>query len=275
MKRIKVFGLFALALFLVSSCAHVTVLPNSPSASPTINRIMERGELVVGTAGTMPPLNMTTKAGQITGLEADLARYMAGRLGAKLSFATMAFSELLPALESGKVDMVLSGMSITPKRNLKVAFVGPYYVSGKAVLTKEETLARAQAAGDINRPDVTLAALKGSTSQLFVETLLPKTTLVTTEDYDEAVEMVLTDKVHALIADYPICAVSVLRYPDRGLVSVLTRLTYEPIGIALPPNDPLLINWVENFLNRLEGSGQLDLLREYWLQDTAWLALLP
>ena len=275
MKKLKAIAFLALALVLVSSCAHLTVPPGSPSASPTINRIIERGELVVGTAGTMPPLNMTTKEGQIAGLEPDLARYMAGRLGVELSFATMPFAQLLPALESGKVDMVLSGMTITPKRNLKVAFVGPYYVSGKAVLTKEETLARAQAAGDINRPDVTLAALEGSTSQLFVESMLPKTTLVTVKDYDEAVELVLQDKVHALIADYPICAVSVLRYPDRGLTSVFTRLTYEPIGIALPPNDPLLVNWVENVLNRLEGSGQLDILREYWLEDTPWLDLLP
>lgn len=275
MKRIKFFGLLALALFLVSSCAHITVPPGSPSASPAINRIIERGELVVGTAGSMPPLNMTTKTGQITGLEPDLARYFAGRLGVKLSFAIMPFAELLPALESGKVDMVLSGMTITPERNQRVAFVGPYYVSGKAALTKQETLARAQAAGDINKPEVTLAALAGSTSQLFVESMLPKTTLVTTKDYDEAVELVLQDKVDALIADYPICAVSVLRYPDRGLTSVFTGLTYEPIGIALPPNDPLLVNWVENALNRLEGGGELDILREYWLGDTPWLDQLP
>jgi len=275
MKRIKFFGLLVLALFLVSSCAHIIVPPGSPSASPTMNRIIERGELVVGTAGTMPPLNMTTKTGQIAGLEPDLARYFAGRLGVKLSFAIMPFAELLPALESGKVDMVLSGMSITPERNLKVAFVGPYYVSGKAALTKQETLARAQAAGDINKPEVTLAALEGSTSQLFVESMLAKTTLVTVKDYDEAVELVLQDKVDALIADYPICAVSVLRYPDRGLTAVFTGLTYEPIGIALPPNDPLLVNWVENALNRLEGGGELDILREYWLGDTPWLDQLP
>ena len=92
MRKIEVFGLLVLALVLVTSCAHITVPPGSPSASPAINRIIERGELVVGTAGSMPPLNMTTKTGQIAGLEPDLARYMAGRLGVKLSFATMPFA---------------------------------------------------------------------------------------------------------------------------------------------------------------------------------------
>ena len=92
MKKLKAIVFLALALFLVSSCAHMTGPAGSPSASRTINRIIERGELVVGTAGTMPPLNMTTKTGQIAGLEPDLARYMAGRLGVKLSFATMPFA---------------------------------------------------------------------------------------------------------------------------------------------------------------------------------------
>ena len=85
----------------------------------------------------------------------------------------------------------------------------------------------------------------------------------------------LQDKVDALVADHPICIVSVLRYPDAGLVSLITTLTYEPLGIALPANDPLLINWVDNFLRGLKGSGQLDGLKARWLEDASWIQQLP
>ena len=91
-----------------------------------LDRIVAKKELVVGTAASMPPLNMTMKDGQIAGMEIDLARLIAGALDVKLTLKQMNFNDLLPALQAGQVDMVLSGMTITPARNLKVAFVGPY-----------------------------------------------------------------------------------------------------------------------------------------------------
>jgi polar amino acid transport system substrate-binding protein len=189
----------------------------------------------------------------------------------KVKFVTKPFNELLPALQSGEVDMVLSGMTITPERNRKVAFIGPYFISGKAFLTKINTIAYADEAEDANNPNTKIVTLKGSTSQAFAESFLDKTTLFTTDGYDEAVDMVLQDKVHAMIADYPICVVSVFRYPEAGLLSVVTQLTYEPIGIAIPANDPLLMNWTRNTLNNIEGSGILDELKLKWFARGNWL----
>ena len=171
--------------------------------------------------------------------------------------------------------MVLSGMTITGRRNLKVAFVGPYYSSGKAFLTKIETIAAAKEGSEINSPDRTLVALKGSTSQAFVEKAIPQAKLVVTSNYDQAVAMVLKDKADALVADYPICLVSLARYPDEGLLSIMTKLTYEPIGIAMPAGDPLLVNWVENFLKKLRGSGGMEALKNAWFKSSSWLKRLP
>ncbi|UCD87432.1 MAG: transporter substrate-binding domain-containing protein [Desulfobacterales bacterium] len=275
MRKARVIMGLVLAVALLSACVHMTETRVNVSASPVIDRIPQKGELVVGTDGNMPPLSMTTKEGEIIGLEADLARYMAKSMGVTLRFEVMPFSELLPALEAGKVDMILSGVTITPERNLKVAFVGPYFISGQAFLTNSETIARVKDASDIDSPDTTLAAVKGTTSQILVEEELPKAKLVTTEDYDEAVDLVIQDKVDALIADYPICLIYPLRRPVEGLVAVIAPLTYEPIGIALPPNDPLLVNWVENVLNMLKGSGELKALQKYWFKDASWLEQLP
>ncbi|MEN8244632.1 MAG: transporter substrate-binding domain-containing protein [Thermodesulfobacteriota bacterium] len=260
-----------LLMAIVTGCAGMNAGTTPARTSPVMDRIVQNGELVVGTAGSMPPLNMTTKDGKVVGIEPDLARYIAGAMGVELRIETMPFADLLPALESGKVDMVLSNMTITPKRNLSAAFVGPYYVSGKAFLTKQETIALAREAEDVNSVEITLAALKDSTSQYFVQEAIPDAKLVTTEDYDDAVALVRSGEVHALVADYPICLVSVFRYPEEGLLTVVTPLTYEPIGIAIPPNDPLLVNWLENFLDTMKVSGNLESIADYWLEDASWM----
>jgi polar amino acid transport system substrate-binding protein len=274
MKFAKIFLVSILALTFFTGCARMQPGSSGTSASPVLDRIQHRGELIVGTMGNMPPLNMTSKDGEIFGLEPDLARLMADAMDVKVKFVTKPFNELLPALQTGEVDMVLSGMTITPERNRKVAFIGPYFISGKAFLTKVKTIAYADEARDANNSNTKIVALRGSTSQAFAEAFLDKTTLFTTKNYDDAVDMVLKDKVHAMIADYPICVVSVFRYPNAGLLSVVTQLTYEPIGIAIPANDPLLMNWTRNTLNNFEGSGMLDELKLKWFAEGDWLEKL-
>ena len=164
-----------LSLALLSACAHTSQTAATGTTAATLDAIVQKGELVVGTAASMPPFNMTTKDGEIIGFEPDLARLIAAGMGVPLKLTPMSFSELLPALETGKIDMILSNMTMTPRRNLKVAFVGPYFISGKAFLTKEKTIANAKNAAEINSPDTRLVALKGSTSQFFVDKLLSKT----------------------------------------------------------------------------------------------------
>ncbi|MDJ0889607.1 MAG: transporter substrate-binding domain-containing protein [Gammaproteobacteria bacterium] len=259
---------------LASSCA-TTGTTTGSTGSASLDRIQERGELVVGTTGNMPPMNMTDRTGKIIGLDVDLANVMAGAMGVELRLEPMVFAELLPALEAGNVDVVISNMTITPERNLRVAFVGPYFDSGKCVLSKIETLAKAEEVDTINQGGVRLTALRGSTSEVFVEELAPKARFTPAQDYDEAVSLVLNDKVDAMIADYPICVVSLLRHKNAGLVSVVTTLIYEPIGIALPPGDTQFINWTENFLERMEETNQLEVLRRRWFERGDWFKRLP
>jgi polar amino acid transport system substrate-binding protein len=272
MKRVKLFFVLLMILVFTSACSHMMGIEKS---SPTIHKVLKRGELVVGTAGNMPPLNMTDKKGEIIGLEVDIAHYFAGAMGVELNLVKKPFSELLPALEAGEVDMIISGMTITPERNLKVAFAGPYIISGKAFLTKDKFIASIEEASDLNRSDMRFVALESSTSETLIKEIMPAAQLITTKNYDDAVEMVLQDKVNALVADYQICLVSLLRYPDQGLISIITPFSYEPLGIALPAGDPHLINWVNNFLNTLKESGELDELRARWIEDGSWLNELP
>ncbi len=262
----------ALVLMLVPSTA---LAGRGRPESPTLSRIVDSGTLRVGMSGDQAPLNFRSRSGDIIGLEVDLATALATSMGVELEIVEKDFGDLLPAVESGDVDLVMSGVTITPERNLRAAFVGPYFLSGKSILTKSGLLARADETSDLDQASLRLAALRGSTSQIFVETLLPKSTLVTTDNYEQAVQKVLGDEVDALVADFPVCLLSVLRYPGAGLVALGEPLTVEPIGVALPPGDPLLANLVDNYLRALEGTGFLERLRVRWFEQSGWLSELP
>jgi polar amino acid transport system substrate-binding protein len=245
--------------------------PEGTHLSPVLDRILAKKELVVGTAAAMPPFNMMSKDGQIIGFDADLAQYISGSMEVKLTLKAMHFNDLIPALEAGKVDMVLSGMTITPLRNLKVAFVGPYFVSGNSILLKRANAGSMKELSQINSPDKVLVALKGSTSQSFAERFLPKAKLLLADDYEKGLAMVREDKAQAMIADFPFCQISVFRNPDAGLATLNSPLNAEPLGIAILANDPLLMNWLQNFLNTLEKTGELRFLGDKWFKDFSWL----
>lgn len=271
MMKSRVFVSLVLALAALFTCTHWTISAFAEPSGHVINRILTRGELFVGTSGNMPPFNISTKQGELIGLDIDLSRYIAAAMRVKIKFFTMPFFELLSALNAGKVDMILSSMTITPERNMRVAFVGPYFVTGKSLLSKRQTIASIKDISYLNKSNITIAALKDSTSQTLVENVIPNAKLVLTKDYDEAVDMVLHDKVDALLADWSICMVSTLRYPNKGLINLITPITYEPLGIALPPNDHLFLNLVENILDEFRGNGGLDDLKAHWFEDRFWL----
>jgi len=272
MKKLHLLCAVAVIVSLLSGCAEMNRAPSpAPSASPVLDRIVSRGELKVGMSGDMPPLNMATKEGKIIGLDADLAALVADAMGVKLNVQKMTFAGLLPALESGSIDMIISNMTMTPGRNLKVAFVGPYFTSGKGFLTKNSTLTQAKNFEDINNPKFTFVALKGSTSEAVTRAGAPQAKLLTVSTENEGVQMVIDGKADGMIADYPICVVAAYRNQGSGLVPVVAPITYEPIGIAVPKGDPLLVNWLDNFIRGIEKAGYMKDLGEKWFAKPTWL----
>lgn len=241
------------------------------AAGARLPQILSRGELRVGLTADQPPLNFKTKSGKVEGLDVDIVQALGTAMELRVTLVEMPFAELLPALESGKVDLVASGVTITPERNSRVAFVGPYFITGKSLVAKESSFAGVTDVAQIDDPARTYVALAGSTSATFVQTFLPKATLVTAPDYEAAVALVMDGKASAMIGDVLACNVAVWRNPDAGLVTPTTPFTAEPLGIALPGDDPLLVNLVENYLDTLEDTGILTQLKAKWLADGSWI----
>lgn len=237
----------------------------------TLSNIIKNGEIRIGMTGNQPPFSMKTKNDKLMGYEVDLATILAESMGVKLKLVEMPFSELMQSLENGNIDAVMSGMTITPARNLNALFAGPYSLSGKSILTKSKVLAEISEAEEANLKKFKITCLKGSTSEEFVRTYMPDAEIIPVENYDMGVAMVINDEADAMVADVPICLVTLLRYQDEGLVTLEEPLTIEPIGMALPPGDPQFLNLVENYLSALELSGALQLLDQIWFEDGQWL----
>jgi polar amino acid transport system substrate-binding protein len=251
----------ALFFIIVSSSVHAV------EGAPVISRIQKSGKLVVGTSGNMPLMSEKLMTGELVGFDIDMAKAMAETMGVKLELKSMPFDQLIPALEQGTVDVVLSNLTITVDRNMRVAFAGPYFVSGKCLITKEQEMAQADEADDLKEADAKIAVVKGTTSEIFVKELLPNAKRMPVEDVDKATNLVSNGEANAFLTDFPICLSVIKRFPESGFQSVVSLLTYEPIGIALPANDPLLLNLANNFIDRAENVGLMQGLALKWFGE--------
>jgi polar amino acid transport system substrate-binding protein len=243
----------------------------TPPPPRGLDRITQTGELRVGMTGEQPPLNMTARNGELIGMEVAIIRVLARSMGVEPRFVRLPFGQLLDALDAGDVDLVMSGMTITPERIQRAAFVGPYYTSGKCVLTKSERLAAAEVPEDLDSPGLRVAALAGSTSEAFVRRSLPRAEPVPSERLESAVQQVIDGGVDALVADRETCQFAALRHPDAGLRVSSTTFTIEPMGIAVSLDQARLANLLQTYLTSLEESGTLAKASRFWFQDPSWV----
>ena len=123
----------------------------------------------------------------------------------------------------------------------------------------------------LDRSTVTVAVLKNSTSQRFVERFMPKAKHVKVMDHEAAVRMVLEGTADLMVADFPVCALSMLRHPKDELALLDEPLTIEPIGLALPAESFQMHNLIDNYLDALQMTGILDELEEQWFESGDWL----
>ena len=262
---------FMLGIFIAAAAA----FPVSALAGDTLQRVIDFKVLKVGMSANQPPMTMTNREGGLMGFDVDLAQALAVAMKVKLEIKTMPFGDLMTALEEDKIDLILSGMSITPERTEMVSFIGPYMMSGKSILTKNSVLGKISSTSEFNRKDLKLVALRNSTSASFVKSVAPEATLIEIASYDEGVEMLIADKADAMVADMTQCRLSVLRYPEAGLTTLEKPLTVEPIGIAVSKDDSQFINLVDNYLRAYEKTGVLTQLRKKWFEDSSWVVALP
>ena len=143
------------------------------------------------------------------------------------------FPDLLDDLEARRIDLVISSLTITPRRNARVAFAGPYLISGSLLLTREEVVDSMERVSELNSADRSWAALRGSTGEALILELFPLATFVAVDDMETVVPRVAAGEVDGLFADVPFVQFQLARNPDAGLGAAVSVHDRAP-GVAVP-----------------------------------------
>ena len=189
-----------------------------------------------------------------------------------IALLVLRFRLALDDLEAGHIDLVISSLTITPRRNARVAFAGPYLISGSLLLTREEIVDSLEQVSELNSADRSWAALRGSTGEALILELFPLATFVAVDDMETVVPRVAAGEVDGLFADVPFVQFQIARHPASGLAALPSPFTTEPLGVAVPADSPLFANLVQNYLNTLDYTGMLMQMKMHWMSAGEWLS---
>jgi glutamate transport system substrate-binding protein len=243
-----------------STVTQADVIKNAPVAPDSaitkgswMAEVRERGTLRVGGTDSGALFSqrnpMTGKLeGFDAGLSQMLAKYIIGKPSTKLSLTTVDTRETM--LQNGTVDTVFATYTITPERAKKVAFAGPYYSSGDAILVKKDNDA-IKTVDDLNGK--TVATEGNSTAALAVKKFAPKAKTLLFQENGECVAAVKQGRADAYVLDQSILLSDVVN--DDSVKVVGQPFTKEPYGIGLPKDDPEAKKFVDDWLKKIMKDG--------------------
>jgi polar amino acid transport system substrate-binding protein len=238
-----------------------------------LEQVLRRGALRVGMS-TFVPWAMRDKTGKLIGFEIDVAIRLANDMGVKAEFVPTKWDGIIPALLSGKFDVIIGGMGIRPDRNLKVNFSIPYDYTGMSIVAHKKLAAGFRSLNDFNRSDALLAARLGSTAVTAVRKFMPKAQLRMFDDESQAYQELLNGRVHAVVGSAPMPRFQAMKYPEKLFLPLKTNFTSEPIAFALRKGDFDTLNYLNNWIRVVEAEGWLKERKHYWFETKDWEDML-
>ncbi len=250
MKKIIYIFLLIIAITFISACGK----------SETVVEKEEKEVLRVGMELKWPPFEMIDQGGNPIGISVDLAYELGKALGRDVEIVDTAFGSLIPALETGKIDIIIASMSITEERAKKINFSEPYfYFSLITLLNKDSGI-------DTKEDLFTQEGVRFVGPKSFVSLKIPaekanKPILREFDDKSSAVLEVVQGKADAFIIDAIAASEFNMKYADN------TKILWDPvqqskIGMGMRKNDTTLLKEVNNFIKELNTNGVYDRLAE-------------
>lgn len=237
----------------------------------TLEEVLQRGELRVGFEAGYMPFEMTDKKGRFVGFDMDMAREMAKSMGVKFVPVNTAWDGIIPSLMTKKFDIIISGMTITQERNLKINFADPYIIVGQTILLNKKHEGKVKSYKDLNNPKYIVTSRLGTTGEQATKRMIPKATYKSFESEAEAGLEVITGKADALVYDLPYCAVLYAKQGAGKTVFLDEPFTFEPLAWAINKGDPDFMNWLNNFLRQVKNDGRYDRIYNKWIKSSEWV----
>ena len=241
------------------------------SMAGTLNEIVKRGELRVAVQSGAAPYAFVDKNGNHTGSMVEFTREMAKRMGVKLKILDFDWDGLIPALLSGKADILAAAMTPTLKRALKITFADPWYYVQPCIFTK--TGASYKVLEDVNKPSVTVGVLLGSTGETIAKKLLPNAKIKTYKGGGRMiVQALLAGHVDAGVND-DLAVLTVLPdFPPNSIRLLDKRLGKgkDPLAFAVRQESVNLWQWINLYFKTIRADGTYQKNVQYWMESTDW-----
>ena len=254
---------------LVFSLAGIPGAKAADSQDSVVEQVIQRGVLRVGMS-TFVPWAMKDKTGKLIGFEIDVATRLAEDMGVKVEFVPTKWSGIIPALLTGKFDVIIGGMGILPSRNLKVNFTDPYDFTGMSIVANKKMAAGMTGIEAFNKPGVIIAARLGSTAVTATKKYLPNAEIRMFDDEAQAYQEVINGRVHAVVGSAPTPAFQAIKYPDKLFLPIEGTFTREPIGFAVRKGDVDTLNFFNNWIGYVAAEGWLKERKTYWFETKDW-----
>ncbi len=240
------------------------------SFAGTLTEIVKRGELRVAVQSGAAPYAFVDKNGVHTGSMIDFAQGMADAMGVKLTVLDFDWDGLIPALLSGKADILAADMTPTLKRALKISFVDPWMYVQTCVFTK--TNAGYQTLEDVNKPEVTVGVLLGSTGETIAKQYLPKAKIKSYKGGGRMIiQALIAGHVDAGVNDDVAVLTALPDFPPNSIRLLDKRLGGKaPLSFAVNHESVNLWQWINLYLETIRANGDYDKNITYWLEGIEW-----
>lgn len=224
----------------------------------------EPAPLRVGMDLSYPPFESIGPDGQPAGISVELARALATHIGRSLKLENIPFTGLIPALKSGKIDLIISSMTATPERAKTVAFSDPYLTTGLGALVPRH--GSAVDLPSLDQPDNTIVVRQGTTGEVFARQNIKRARILTLEKENACVLEIVQGKAGAFIYDQMSVFQNARRNP-AATKALLAPLQTESWAVALRPDDNELRLSVNSFLQKFRSEGGFELLADRYLAE--------
>jgi len=272
-KRLFITGILLVCVFILgwSASSYAGDTQRKLVGESAIDAIAKRGAIKVG-MDVFVPWAMRDKKGELIGFEIDIAKKLAEDMGVKVEFVPTKWSGIIPGLSANKFDVLIGGMTITTKRNMKINFTRPYYYTEQGLMAHKKKAAGFKVA-DFNSPSVTIAARLGSTAAVAAKQRFPKAKIRLFDDEPSAVQELLNGNVHAMVSAQPLPSSTAIEYPDT--VTVYDEvMMLEAIGIGVRKSDVDTLNLINNWIEINRNNGWIQGRYAYWFKSTDWKGLI-
>jgi polar amino acid transport system substrate-binding protein len=239
----------------------------SAAQADEMDDILKRGELRVAVQTQGAPVSFVDKNGERTGLAVELAKMMAADLGVKVTFQDYDWKGLIPALLSGKVDMIAADMTPTPQRAAQLLFSRPmFYQETVAVVAKDAPYKTWQ---DINKDSLNIGATQASSYGDAVKKFMPKANLKEFAGGTAAVAQALSSgRLDGAVSDLGNVTNFVREFGNLKILDgVITR---EPLAFATQANAFHLKLWLDNYVELITADRRLENQVNYWWNSSDW-----